>query len=82
MNADIRPGMKSQVHALPSLPVPCSSCGLELLGGWPWVKMSLTGWMEVVVGCWEETSEEEEAEGGRKGGRCLSCLSNSAAVVQ
>lgn len=27
----LRPGMKSQVHALPPLPVPCSSCGLGLL---------------------------------------------------
>lgn len=38
--------------------------------------------MEVVAGCWEKHSEEEEVEGGRKGGSCLSCLLNSAAIVQ
>lgn len=43
VNADVRPGMKSQVHALPSLSGPCSSCGLGLLDGLPHVKKSLKG---------------------------------------
>lgn len=81
VNADLRPGMKSQVHALPPLPVPCSSCGLGLLDGWPRVKKSLRGQTEGVAGCWEKPSEEEEVEGGRKRGSCLSCLLNSAAIV-
>lgn len=42
----------------------------------------LRKWMQGVAGCWENPREEEEVEGGRKRGSCLSCLLNSAALEQ
>lgn len=64
-------------HGLPPFPVPCSSCGLGLLDGLPWLKNSLRGrWRELLDVC----EKPKRKRRWTKGGSGLSCLLKSAIV--